>query len=76
MLTDPPRPRNGDGGPTPTDLRAAGVLCELVDGTLIEKARERSLPNLGWACALGAFLSGFVVDERDLGWVLGAERRS
>ena len=51
-------------------LRAAGHLCELVDGTLIEKAVSEVTGFV--AARLIWLLTGFV-EEHDLGWVLAPD---
>jgi len=50
--------------------RESGVLCELVDGVLVEKAVSDFTAFLG--LEIGRILGNFVVSRR-LGWVLGAD---
>ena len=50
--------------------REEGVLCELIDGVLVEKAVSDKTAFL--ASELGRLLGNFVV-PRKLGWILGAD---
>ena len=51
-------------------LRQEGVLCELIDGVLVEKAVSEKTAFL--AMTLGRLLGNFVA-PRQLGWVLGPD---
>ena len=65
------RPAPGTGTRADADrLRTAGALCELVDGTLIEKAVSEVTSFI--AARLIRFLSE-AVEDPELGWVLGAD---
>lgn len=50
--------------------RESGVLCELIDGVLVEKAVSDETAFL--AIEIGRLLGNFVVPRR-IGWVLGAD---
>ncbi|MFH5803236.1 Uma2 family endonuclease [Alienimonas sp. DA493] len=73
LPADRVRTKPSPGTATATDAesaRAEGVLCELVDGTLVEKAVSEVTAFI--AMRLGMFLGNFL-EEHDLGWVMGAD---
>ena len=67
------RRRPAPGTATAADAeraRAAGFLCELVDGTLVEKVVSE---ETGITAARLIMILGTFVDEHDLGWVGGPD---